>query len=131
MTADHSALVIEVSTASAGLYLATLNGEPLCRTRTPFVAAARRLTELGYPPELTLTMRWSGTAHDALRAKLGAASRLTIIENDRGGPTFGRYYTPRPECRSPVQGSAQDGDFEAPAIPGPGARLKPGPRPRQ
>jgi hypothetical protein len=101
-------IIILVSPAgSPGSYVAELYGEVLCRSRTPFLAAARRLIERGFSPAATLVMRWAGSSTDALRGKLGIAAGLTVIENDRAGPAF-RRYSPPPECRLPAQGGGQE-----------------------
>jgi hypothetical protein len=110
-----------VSPAGApGSYHATLDGKRLCSSRTPFLTAARKLIERGFSPDVTVVMRWRRSSADALRARLGAAARLTVVENERAGPVF-RPYCPPPGWRLPAQGSAQDGDFEAQRIPLPGA----------
>jgi hypothetical protein len=118
---EHQSLIIEVAPAATpGCYRASLSGETLCASRTPFLAAARQLIERSHAPHSLLVMRWRDSPVDALRARLGAAARLTVVETERAGPVF-RPYTPPPKWPARCRGSAQDGDFEAQRIPLPGA----------
>jgi hypothetical protein len=58
-------------------------------TRTPFLDSARILltSRLADPSDI-LVMRHEGSAHDALRAKVGVAAKLTVNED---GPRFTRH----------------------------------------
>ena len=76
----------------AGLFDARLGGRLLCTSRQPFLAAARVLVSEGHDPDTVLVMRHAGSQVDALKAKLGAAAKLTIKED---GPRFERW-TPNP-----------------------------------
>src|SRR4051812_29529761 len=64
-------------------------------SREPFCAAARVLIERGVDPAARLVMRHAGADHDALRAKLGAAAKLTIEDGPSGAPRFRRWRASR------------------------------------
>ncbi|MCV9936122.1 hypothetical protein OIU35_07075 [Boseaceae bacterium BT-24-1] len=81
-------------TASGQRYEARYGGELLATSRTPFFAAARALLERGHSPDATLTMRHESQEAVALRASLGKAAQMTVIENETAGPRFGRYRAP-------------------------------------
>lgn|SRR5262245_12615132 len=59
-------------------------------SRTPFLAAARRLLRLGYPADATLAMRHAGSETESLRATIGNAAALTVKETEHG-PAFRPY----------------------------------------
>jgi hypothetical protein len=66
------------------LYDAHLAGRRIVeRSTTPFFDAARRLVAEGVDPSTPLIMRHSGSYHDALRATVGAAAKLTVEEGSR------------------------------------------------
>jgi hypothetical protein len=69
-------------TQNATLYEATLGNTVLCRSRTPFYAAARALMEQGFDPEATLEMSWRNSPIVSMRQKLCRAAQLTVKEND-------------------------------------------------
>ena len=75
-------------------YEARLDGMVVCRSRTPFLSAARALLEAGHAPGTILTMRHEGSDTVSLRATLGAAAKLTVVENSREGPRFACYRPP-------------------------------------
>jgi hypothetical protein len=77
-------------------YQARLNGIVVCRSRTPLLSAARVLLEVGYAPDTILTMTHAGSDTVSLRATLGSAAKLAVVENSREGPRFDRYQ-PRPD----------------------------------
>jgi len=81
-------------TPSGQRYEARCGGELLATSRTPFFAAARALLERGHSPDDDLTMRHEGQQVVALRATLGKAAGITVIENETAGPRFGRYRAP-------------------------------------
>lgn len=81
-------------TRSGQRYEAHCGGELLSTSRTPFCAAARALLERGHSPDDTLTMRHEGQQVVALRATLGKAAGVAVIENESAGPRFGRYRAP-------------------------------------
>jgi hypothetical protein len=68
-----------------GVYDAFVDGEKICRSRTPLFTAARVLLARGVPPETSLEM-WR-TATWAMRAPIWAAAKLTVKEGT-GRATF-------------------------------------------
>ena len=74
-------------------YEARLDGELLCLSRTPFLAAARALLEAGHAPETEIAMTHAGSDVVALRARLGDAAHLTVRE-DQKGARFVTYSPP-------------------------------------
>lgn len=69
----------------AGRYSATLCGEIVVSSRTPFFAAARALIAHGRDPETPVTARHQGSSFDALASTLGEAAKWSISETDRAG----------------------------------------------
>jgi hypothetical protein len=83
-------VVILLAPASMGtrgvLYDASLpDGESLCRSRTPFFAAARVLRSRGMDEATWFIARHVGSNIDAMRCRLGFAARWTISELATGG----------------------------------------------
>lgn len=78
---------IIVKEVSPSLFSATLDGDELCRSRQPLLAAARVLSGRGVPLETELTMTHAGSAIVAMRATVGAAAELTV-EEGKHGPRF-------------------------------------------
>ncbi|BCB20054.1 hypothetical protein [Bosea sp. ANAM02] len=90
------------------LYEARLGEEVLTTSRTPFLSAARVLTERGHEADAILTMSHIREAGIALRSTIKAAAQLTVIENDVAGPRFGNYRPPPAEMPVPrVRGTAK------------------------
>jgi hypothetical protein len=58
------------------------------RTATPFVDAARNLRAEGADPDTVLVMRHDGSPHDALRATIRVAAKLTTADDGGGKPVF-------------------------------------------
>ena len=67
--------------------------KPLCVSRLPFLAGARKLIARGHDPRTMLVMRWAGSKDWALRGALGAAAKLTV--DDHNGTVFARW---KPLC---------------------------------
>jgi hypothetical protein len=61
----------------------------LATSRTPFFESARKLLELGADPGDLLAMRHRGSNIVSLRARVGVAAKLTVIEN---GPRFAPWH---------------------------------------
>jgi hypothetical protein len=55
-------------------------------SRQPFLDAARRLIELGYPFESMLVMRHVASGTVSLRSTIGAAAKLKVGDNTQGSP---------------------------------------------
>jgi hypothetical protein len=78
---------IQLSEVGQGKWQAVLDGEVLVVSRQPFLDAARVLKAQGVSPLTPLVaIRPNGVV--SLRSTVGAASELTVRENDRGGPSF-------------------------------------------
>jgi hypothetical protein len=94
------ALVIMVSPRARkpdqepGYYEAEFEGRPLCTSTQPFLDGARKLLEMGYPPESEVVMQHRGAAEWSLKSTVGFAAKLTIRENANIGPDF-RPWKPR------------------------------------
>lgn len=91
----------------------------LCISPTPFLAAARILLAEGADPSDTLVMRHAGKDHDALRAKIRVAAKLSVMERTDGKrpPTFVPFRTQFPQHQeaaveasdeNPVAGPLED-----------------------
>jgi hypothetical protein len=103
---------------------ARLEGELLCLSRTPFLAAARALLEKGHAPETEIAMIHAGSDVVALRARLGDAARLTVRE-DQKGARFAAYRPPG----AGASASKGFGGLRATHQP-PKAKARPSPHPR-
>ena len=86
------ALVVIVSPLGRGQFEARLEGRVLVGSTTePLLAAARVLLAEGAPPDTPIAMRHAGSEHDALRATVGRAARLTVEAGKDGCPRFARW----------------------------------------
>jgi hypothetical protein len=61
------------------------------RSTTPFCDAARALLAEGVRPEAKLVMQHAGSLADALRSTVGAAAKLTVVDDRSGKPIFARW----------------------------------------
>jgi hypothetical protein len=88
-------------------YLVFVGDRLLCRARTPFFTAARKLLAEGHPDDTRLVMRHEGSSMTALSSTLRRAASLTVLENERFGPVL-RKFVPRdfrtPGCSDEVAG---------------------------
>jgi hypothetical protein len=82
-----------------GQFEARLDGKLICISRQPLLDGARVLDTEGIHPATPIATRHEGTGYDALRSTVGVAAKLTVEENERVGPRFGRW---RPFPRSAV-----------------------------
>jgi hypothetical protein len=82
--------VIAVKPASKpGYFSVSLATKTIIKSsRIPFLDAARRLLDLGFPLNATLVMRHAGSEIDALRAPLAGAAQLSVAEGNRASPHF-------------------------------------------
>ena len=86
---------IEIAIAPAGgqhnadVFTAHWGDILLATSRTPFLDSARKLIELGADPGDLLTMRHRESVTVCLRARVGVAAKLTVIEN---GPRFAPWH---------------------------------------
>jgi hypothetical protein len=87
-----------------GQFEARLDGRLLCISRQPLLDSARVLTAEGVDPATTIRMRHGGATHDAMRATVGVAAKLTVEENERVGPRFARWKPfPRSAAGAPMR----------------------------
>jgi hypothetical protein len=94
-------MLITISPAGRGRYHARLGHRHLCTSRTPFTDAARVLVNEGITPSTPLQMSREGRDAVDLSATVGAAARLTVLENERRGPVYiaHRPFTPENQAR--------------------------------
>ena len=79
-----------------GQFNAFAFGELICTSDTPFFVAARLLLSRKLSdPKDWLVMRHAGSNHDALRSRVGYASKWTIEESASAGRMRRRIYKPR------------------------------------
>jgi hypothetical protein len=83
-------LELVVAPAGAGKFTARLGDRLLCTSTKPFLDSARALLADGVDPATVLTMRHEGSATITLRATVGTAAGLTVLEGDLR-PRFGRW----------------------------------------
>ncbi len=74
-----------------GRYAALLNGRVLCKSKTPFFTAARKLQREGIPDDTTISMLHEGADLVTLRSTVGYAAGNIVVESYTDGPKFGRY----------------------------------------
>jgi hypothetical protein len=82
---------IDVRKLNNTVYEASTGGEVLCRSKTPLLSAARVLMRRGVDPNTELRMVRLGSETILMRARLGDAAALTVIEKDKAGPRFGKF----------------------------------------
>jgi len=82
---------IEPTPGRPGRWNADCGAHHLHAVRTPLLSMARKLLEAGIDPETELRLTHRGAATVAMRAKLGDAAKLTVVEDDRGPPRFGKF----------------------------------------
>lgn len=89
---DTTTVIIATPTTDRpGVFIASLNGKPVCESHEPLCAAARELRRCGVPPDAVLVMRHDGAHHDAVRGRLGALARLTVADDRHGTPRLRRW----------------------------------------
>jgi hypothetical protein len=97
-------IIVAPIVSSPGRFMVKLanGGGVLVRSsRTPFLDAARRLLELGYPVDAELVMRLGHSAVESLRAKIGKAAALRVTTAGSGRPIFvARSVAAAPPARS-------------------------------
>ena len=96
-TGNTSPLTISVSPwlKHPGSFIATFDGRELCRSRRPFLSAARTFRRDGFHELTRLDLIHAGSATIALTSTIGAAAGLDVNED---GPRFCRYRPP-PDAR--------------------------------
>lgn len=76
---------IELVPVVPGRYAALCMGEELCRSRTPFVDAARVLKGMGFAPAMVVVARHRGSPMIAMRCPLGKAAGFAVSDTDHRG----------------------------------------------
>jgi hypothetical protein len=61
------------------------------RSTTPFCDAARVLLAEGADPATRFIMRHEASPHEALRSTVGAAAKLTVVDDRGGKPIFAKW----------------------------------------
>lgn len=118
MTTDRMHITITPAklTPKGQRYEVRLGAELLVTSRTPLFAAARELEKRGHSPDTILIMCHAGSDTASLRSTLGAAAKLTVIENETAGPRFSRYRPPPAEMPiARVRGRAKTAETHRPA----------------
>ncbi|WP_262296838.1 hypothetical protein [Microvirga sesbaniae] len=98
-----SLLVLVVKACRDGRFEARLDGELLCKSRTPLLSAARILLKREHHPDSIISMQHDGSSTIAMQIRLEAAAGLAV---DEGGstPRFVRYHPPANERGQKVGG---------------------------
>jgi hypothetical protein len=89
---SHSAIV-EIAALSSlpGYFSATKDGATLvAKSLTPLCDSARALLTTANST-YSITMRHTGSSHDALRTTIGHAASLAVVNDPRRGPIFVRH----------------------------------------
>lgn len=81
-------------TAVGHQYRMSWDGLDLGRSRTPLLSGARKLSALGADDDSPVGIQWDETDAPSLTSTIGVARKLTVIENDKQGPYFGKYVEP-------------------------------------
>src|SRR5262249_29121958 len=83
-------VIVVAPHGASGNYAARLVGsdEILCVSRTPFLSAARELLKRGFDPSTIICMRQAASSPDCFRARLAAAAKLSVKEEDGRPPRF-------------------------------------------
>jgi hypothetical protein len=95
------------------------DGKLLCVSHQPLLDSARVLIGAGFPPETKLVM-YTPDGLVSIKAPLGTASELTVIEGDKA-PHF-RPWKPHPRAlhkgqeTSAVESPARLSELEAPSL---------------
>lgn len=97
-------MLITISPAGRGRYHARLGQRHLCTSRNAFTDAARILAKEGVPPSTPLQQSREGGDTVDLISTVGAAARVTVLENERRGPVFIAHRAFTPENRARVRG---------------------------
>lgn len=71
---------VDVRKLTDSLYEASVNGEILCRSRTPLLSAARILMKRGVDPQTELRMVRFGSDVTIIRARICDAVGLTVVD---------------------------------------------------
>lgn len=87
---------VEPTPGRSGRWNADCGAHHVHSVRTPLLSMARKLLEAGFDPNIELRIVHRGAGTVAIRVKIGEAARLTVVENEKDGPRFGKY-SPMPD----------------------------------
>jgi len=73
-----------------GKWEAQVEGQLLCTSRQPFLAAARVLLQQGCDPTTRIIMRHDGSEADSLCSTIGEAAKLSVTETG-SAPVFSQW----------------------------------------
>jgi hypothetical protein len=77
-------ITIVVSSANADYFYATIDGKVVCKSRTPFLTAARYLLAHGTHSRSKIRMVHANNLEEiSLLSTVGAAAKLTVEEGDK------------------------------------------------
>jgi hypothetical protein len=114
-------ITLVVSEVSPGRFVAHVDRDLVCESRTPLLSGARVLLERGVPPETGLVMRHAESLAVAMRTTVGVAAALTVEEPPSGGgPRFACYdafSAPGERPRTGVRAFGVESSLETPRPP--------------
>lgn len=94
---DHKALRFD----------AFMDGKHLCQSHQPFLDGCRELLARGYSANAVAQMQHEKTGTISLRAKIGAAAAVTVVERDKGKPARFESYHELPAEPAPRREAAE------------------------
>lgn len=100
-------ITITTSPLGRGRFRASIEGRYLCDSVSPFLSAARILQREGVPDETPIQSRDEASGVISLTSTVGAASRLTVLENAKDGPRFAPYRPFPSESLASLSGGEQ------------------------
>lgn len=101
-------ITITTSPLGRGRFRASIEGRYLCDSVSPFLSAARILQREGVPDETPIQSRDEASGVISLTSTVGAASRLTVLENAKEGPRFVPYRALPPDALAKRRGTEQE-----------------------
>jgi hypothetical protein len=101
---QRTVVIIAAPARLPGLFAVTMESGPLlcAGSRQPLFDAARVLLDRGHDPAGFVVLRRAGSDVDCLRARVGAAAKLTVTEEANRPPRFRRW-----QPRNMGEGSAR------------------------
>jgi hypothetical protein len=109
-------LTITPRRGKPGLFDAHVCDRLICSSRQPLLDAARVLLAEGIAPDTQIDMRHAGADHVALRAKVGTAAKLRVLEGTRDTVRFARW-SAFESFNSPTRVSKDRGNGAGPGQP--------------
>jgi hypothetical protein len=87
------------------------------RSTTPLCDAARVLFAEGVDPGTRIVMRHANSPHDALRSTVGAAAKLTVVDDRGGKPIFAKWSPYEARRSTPVTPPMRQNESPATLVP--------------